>query len=284
MSNRMRRAVGAAAIILALAFVFWITAVITSQLPQTFVVAVNVHGLDINPGAGSTQRPAPLSLSVLADAQQDGSAPTSAPAGTPSPTRAVPTPTPRQSPTPTSSPTPSPSPSLPVPTPTPTGLATITGQVVDSQTRNPIAGATVTANPGGYATVTDTSGNFSLAVAPGTYTVVASAALYNSASTSVTIKAGQKLNLILKLTSTTSFGSISGTVLDSVTKAPVVGATVSLSNGLVRVTDTNGSFSYSLVLTGSYTLTVSALGYVTQTNPVSVKAGHTTTVQILLVK
>ena len=86
-----------------------------------------------------------------------------------------------------------------------------------------------------------------------------------------------------KLTSVTAYGSISGGVVDSATQAPIVGATVSLSNGLMRVTDANGNFSFTVVLSGSYTLTVSGLGYVTQSQSVTVKAGHTTNVQVGLV-
>jgi iron complex outermembrane receptor protein len=72
-------------------------------------------------------------------------------------------------------------------------------------------------------------------------------------------------------------------VTDSVTQAPLVGATVTLSDGMIRTTDLNGNFSYSIVLNGTYTLTISAVGYVTQSQSVTVKAGHTTNVQVSLV-
>ena len=71
---------------------------------------------------------------------------------------------------------------------------------------------------------------------------------------------------------------------DSLSDAPILGATLSLSDGTVRVTDLNGNFAYAIVLTGSYTLTVSAVGYVTQSQVVSVKTGHTTNVQISLAR
>jgi hypothetical protein len=175
---------------------------------------------------------------------------------------------------------------LPTPSPTPSpsaGSATITGQVVDSQTRVPIPGAIVSASPGSSSTVTDANGNYSLTLAAGTYTVTASAAAYTSASQTATVKTGQKLTLNFKLSSSTTYGSLTGTVMDSVTRAPIVGATVTLSNGLVRVTDANGAFSYSIVLSGTYTVTVSGIGYVTQSQQVLIRAGKTTTVQILLV-
>ena len=73
-------------------------------------------------------------------------------------------------------------------------------------------------------------------------------------------------------------------IMMEVKLAPVAGATVSLSNGMVRVTDLDGNFSYAIVLNGSYTLTVSAVAHVTQSQVVTVKTGHTTNVQISLAR
>jgi hypothetical protein len=293
MGRALSRSLGLLAILFAFALVFWLTAVLMSSFPNTFAVAVNVHGLNL-PGSGdSSQRPAPLSLSVLDDAQQDAgtiSNPIPTPASTAVPSRgpvATPSPTPvRPTPTPTPSPTATPFP-LPLPTPTPSpsatpAPATIAGQVIDGSTRLAIIGATVSASPGGASTTTDVNGNYSLGVSAGSYTVTASAPTYNSASQSVSVKAGQQLPLNFKLTSITAYGSLTGTVTDAVTHAPIVGATVTLSDGMIRTTDLSGNFSYSIVLNGTYTLTVSALGYVTQSQLVSIKAGHTTTVQIQL--
>jgi hypothetical protein len=279
------------------ALLFWFVAIASSELPDHFVVAVNVHGLTLNPADPTGgQRPAPLSLSVLADARVDSTVPSASPTTiqqSPASSSAVPSTRPSARPTltPTASPSVSllPTPSLtPLPTPSPTptpsaGSATIAGQVLDSQTRAPIAAGIVSASPGGSSTLTDANGNYSLSLAAGTYTVTASAATYSSASQTAIVKAGQKLILNFKLSSSTTYGSLTGTVVDSVTRAPIVGATVALSNGLVRVTDTNGAFSYSIVLSGTYTMTVSAVGYVTQTQQVAIKAGKTTTVQVLLV-
>jgi outer membrane biosynthesis protein TonB len=279
--------------------IFWLTAVIASGFPDILVLGVNVHGLNLTSFASDTnQRPAPLSLSVLDDAQQDANTASSpSPAAITSPSRLItpkPTPasvsSPSTTPPPTSTPAPTPTPTVIAigsgPTPTPTssgGAGIISGQVLDSQTRNPIVGATVSASPGGTTTVTDSNGNFSLTVAAGSYTVTASAPTYASASQSLTVKAGQKQTLVFKLSSTTAYGSLNGTVTDSVTQAPLVGATVTLSDGMIRTTDLNGNFSYSIVLNGTYTLTISAVGYVTQSQSVTVKAGHTTNVQVSLV-
>ena len=150
-------------------------------------------------------------------------------------------------------PLPLPSPSSPLPGPTPTatpGSATIAGQVTDSQTRLPIIAATVSVSPGGQSVLTDTNGNFSLSVSPGTYTVMAKANGYSSASQAVTVNGGQKTNVVFRLVSVTVFGSLNGAVIDSLSKAPIAAATVTLSDGMVRVSDLNGNFSYAIVLSG----------------------------------
>lgn len=288
-SRKRRKSLALLAILPALAGVFWLTALVTSDLPGLVVVGVNVHGLNLTGFAGDPgQRPAPLSLSILDDAQQDNLEPTATPA--PTPTRALPAPTAPRQPNPTPTPTPAPTSPLPVPTPslptgspTPTaGSATISGQVTDSQTHAPIAAATVSFNPGGMTVLTDTNGNFTVNVAPGSYTVTVSAVNYNSASQTVTVSNGQRVNLAFRLVSITAIGNLSGTVIDAATRAPIAGATVTLSNGLIRVTDLSGNFSYTVVLAGTYTMTVSAVGYVTQTQSVTVRSGKTTTVQVAL--
>ena len=287
--HRPLRSLAILALLPVFGVVFWLTAVVASSIPSLLVVDVNVHGLTLATYAGdSQQRVAPLSLRVLDDANQDATK-----AALPAPTsgRSLPTPMPTasSSPTPTPLPVPSPlpTPSSPVPSPTPTptpGSATIAGQVTDSQTHLPIAGAAVAVSQGGQSALTDTNGTFSFSVSPGTYTVTAKATGYGSASQTVTVNGGQRANVIFRLVSVTAFGSLVGMVTDSVSDAPVAGATVSLSNGMVRVTDLDGNCSYAIVLSGSYTLTVSAVGHVTQSQVVTVKTGHTTNVQISLAR
>jgi len=287
--HRPLRSLGILALLPLFGMMFWLTAVVASSIPSLLVVNVNVHGLTLATSAGdATQQVAPLSLRVLDDVNQDA---TKAAIPTPTAGRSLATPKPAASssptPTPRPVPTPLPTPSIPLPSPTPSpapGWATIAGQVSDSQTRLPIAAATVSVSPGGQSALTDTNGNFSLSVSPGTYTVTAKATGYGSASQTVTVNGGQKTNVIFRLVSVTAFGTLSGSVTDSLSKAPIVGAIVSLSDGMVRVTDLNGNFSYALVLSGSYTLTVSSVGHVTQSQVVTVKTGHTTNVQISLAR
>ena len=269
---------------------FWITALAASTIPSLLVLGVNVHGLSLASYAGDpVQHLAPLSQQVVIDLQRDAqgvdglgptpttsarpSDPWSSPSSSPSPT---PLPLPSVTPLPTILPTPTATPS-----PTKAGIA---GQVIDTVTHSPIVGATISLSPGGATTITDVNGNFSLGVNPGTYTVTASAAGYNSVSQTVTVTGGQTLIVSFKLVSLTATGSIKGIVTDSVTAAAIADATVRLSNGLATVTDLNGNFSFPAVLYGTYTITASAIGYLGQTQQVIVKPGHLTTINFQLAR
>lgn len=78
--------------------------------------------------------------------------------------------------------------------------------------------------------------------------------------------------------STPANGALDGTVTDSVSGDPLVGATLSVT-GWVTETTTDGSGQYSLVLpAGSYTVTASATGYVSETvTDILITTGMTTT-------
>ena len=174
---------------------------------------------------------------------------------------------------------------LPTPTPTPSQTKpAISGQVIDSVTRLPIVGATVSLSPGGVVALTDVNGNFSFRVNPGTYTVTASAAGYSSAGQTVAVNGGQTQNVTLKLVSLTATGSIKGMVTDSLTGAPIAGGIVKLSDGLATPTDVNGNFSFPAVPYGTYTITASAIGYLSHDQAVTVKPGHQTTLNFQLAK
>jgi Carboxypeptidase regulatory-like domain/CarboxypepD_reg-like domain len=269
---------------------FWITALVASTIPSLLVLGVNVHGLSLASYAGDpVQHLAPLSQQVVWDLQpgaHGGNGPSPTPRTIARPFEPVTSPSPSPSSTPLPLPSVTPLPSiLPTPTPTPSPTkAAITGQVIDDVTHLPIVAATISLSPGGATTITDVSGNFSLGVNPGTYTVTASATGYNSASQTVTVAGGQNQVVSFKLVSLTATGSIKGIVTNSVTAAPIAGATVNLSDGLATLTDLSGNFSFPAVLYGTYTITASALGYVSQSQPVTVKPGHLTTINFQLVR
>lgn len=62
-----------------------------------------------------------------------------------------------------------------------------------------IPNATVSLRPGGMTTTTDATGAFSFTVNPGPYTVTASAPTYQPAGQMVTVLAGQRASVVLKL-------------------------------------------------------------------------------------
>ena len=158
---------------------------------------------------------------------------------------------------------------------------TISGTVKDSTSGAAIVGATVTA--GTTNATTNSAGSYSMTVSAGNYTVTASATGYTSASQSATVTKGgvTTVNFSLVKTGGTN-GTISGTVTDSATGAVIVGATVTA--GSTNAT-TNSAGSYSMtVAAGSYTVTASATGYTTASQPATVTANGTTTVNFSLVK
>ena len=83
-----------------------------------------------------------------------------------------------------------------------------------------------------------------------------------------------------------STGSLSGTVVDSASQAPISGATLALNPaaGANATTDANGNFVFSNIPIGSYQVIVSASGYNQFTSSiVPVVAGITSTTKLLIV-
>jgi phosphatidylinositol-3-phosphatase len=155
----------------------------------------------------------------------------------------------------------------------------ISGTVTDTATSAAISGATVSDGTGG--SITSNGSGYTLNnVAPGTYTVTASATGYATQSApTVTVTAGA--------TTTQNFalvplpGTISGKVSDFVTRVGISGATVSYTGpgGSSGNTTTAGDGTYSLntLPEGSYTVIATATGYNSQTDAVGVAPGATAT-------
>jgi len=161
---------------------------------------------------------------------------------------------------------------------------TIDGVVYNGQTGVGIGGATVSLSPSGLTTSTNGSGNYIFgSVAPGTYTIAASASGFHSASASVSVTSGHNSVVNLKLQPMATTGSLVGTVKGSNAKG-LAGATVTVSpGGLSTATDSSGYYAFASLLPGTYTVTVSAPGYLTQSATVTVQAGHTTKANFSLV-
>ncbi len=159
---------------------------------------------------------------------------------------------------------------------------TISGTVKDTN-NNPIQGATVSTNTGGYTTTSASDGSYTLsAVAPGTYNVTASKAGYNSQTQSnKTVTAGQITTVNFNLTLVP--GTISGTVKDASNNG-IVGATVTTSPGnYSATTGSGGAYTINNVPQGTYDVTASKSGYLSDTQTgKTVTSGQTTTVNFTL--
>jgi Flp pilus assembly protein TadG len=150
---------------------------------------------------------------------------------------------------------------------------TLTGTVKTSG-NVAVSGATVAVS-GGTQTTTDASGNYTITnVAAGVRSVSASAVGYVSSTASVTMPAGGPAtqNFILGPS-----GTITGTITDSVTSAPISGATVQIAGVGTTTTLADGTYALSNIPPATYTVSASATGYLSanRTNVV-VTAGATT--------
>jgi hypothetical protein len=164
----------------------------------------------------------------------------------------------------------------------------ITGIIQDAQTGNAgLAGATVTVNsvtPTISAT-TAGDGSYTLAGVPvGTRTVNASMTGYTARNTaSITVTQGQTVSAgSLALTRTTV--SVTGTVTDSATAAPISSATVSVQeqSGKTATTNSSGAYTLSGVYWGSIHLAAAKTNYTTKTVPLTLTAGSNATQNIAL--
>jgi len=154
----------------------------------------------------------------------------------------------------------------------------IQGYVLQNGTLTVISGVTV--SDGTRAAVSNSAGFYQIANVPaGTYTLTASAANYstNSSAGTVTVTVGSINNANISLASSAT-GIIQGYVyLTNTTLRP--NATVQVSDA-TRTANTNSAGFYQItgIPAGTYTLTVSGIGYWANTTAsVAVAAGSTTT-------
>jgi len=168
---------------------------------------------------------------------------------------------------------------------------TISGTVTDSDTpqpNTPVASVTVTCTCTGTPQTTDANGTYTFSsVTPGTYSLTfadSNAPGYVTQTVSnVTVASGTTTTQNAGLT---EIDSVSGTVTDAQTGAPIAGATINCIGAVHGSSDcptnnpastTSAGFYYltgTLPADNPYTLTVSATGYVTQTISVIVPSGN----------
>ncbi len=149
---------------------------------------------------------------------------------------------------------------------TPNGVTALTsgphgligGQVSDSATGKPVAGATVSASPGGYATLTGPDGTYQLDVQAGTYDLTVKQYGYQTWTLSgVRVAADQTIAQNVALTPVPS-ATLSGTVTDGSGHGWPLHAAISIPGypaGAVYTDPVTGRYSVTLPQ-GDYTLTV----------------------------
>ena len=161
----------------------------------------------------------------------------------------------------------------------------VSGIVVDEITGQPLSGVKVSlAGCPGAVGLTRTNGSFAiLNVPPDVYTLRYVKDGYEIREDSVTVNNDLNVNATLtpfSLPPPPSGATITGKVTDVKTGAPIVGATVVLE-GLTSTTGSDGAYSFSIKV-GSYTMSVSMIGYETKTVPVNAAEEKTYTIDISL--
>jgi len=156
----------------------------------------------------------------------------------------------------------------------PTG--TISGTVTDSA--SPIAGATVEAT-GGFSTVTNAVGHYTLRLVAGTYDVTASKYGYISRTVSgIAVTPPAALTQNFTLAAAPAY-AISGSVTDNVTGWPLYARLdiSGFSGSPVFTNPVTGAYSATIASGGPYTFTASAMsgGYKARVAPVTVSGAST---------
>ena len=158
--------------------------------------------------------------------------------------------------------------------------STLSGIVTDAGTHAPIASASVTVNGQALAGTTDANGWYSIAGISGTaLTLYISASGYLTQTLNVTLPQVGAATLNIQLTksqsSSSTMGDVHGQVIDQSTGLPISGATVQLvEDSSSTSTAGDGTFAFSGITPGDYTLRVSALGYQTRSASVPIVAGQ----------
>jgi hypothetical protein len=156
----------------------------------------------------------------------------------------------------------------------------IAGTVTDSLTGQPLAGASVTYS--GSSTSSDGNGRYSFTdVVEGTYSVSVNTTGYNAQSQQVVVGPGASITIDFALAPLP--GSVSGTVTDVASGAPLAGATVTYSGGSV-ITNGSGQYSFPSLAEGTYSFTAGATGYGPQTRTAGVGPGASVGLNFSLVK
>jgi len=163
----------------------------------------------------------------------------------------------------------------------------IEGMITDSTDGKPIAGAFVLVYMGNTVVgraVTDATGNYQIQnLAPGQYTVIASAANYHTKFVGVSVSSSATASADLKLDPDP--GSISGSVTDAFS-LPLSGVVIELRKGPLliasTITDPNGNYTFTNLPPDNYLLIATLTNYQSATNTANVVSNTNTVVDFSL--
>ncbi len=170
---------------------------------------------------------------------------------------------------------------VPSDTTEPPQYAKAEGYVIDAVTGEPVNRALISGSPSFGTVFSDSAGFYIIEnLAPGEYAVTVGKNFYENAEAQITVAAGEtaRLNFLLAPT----VGNIDGTVIDS-TGAPLsdVIVTTSPQTGSF-LTDAGGKFAIENVPAGDITVTAEKAGYQSKSVEITVTAGLTRQVVIML--
>ena len=160
---------------------------------------------------------------------------------------------------------------------------TVSGMVTDAATGLPISGVAVTVSGDGTGSaITSADGAYQLSgINPGTLTITASKTGYTALTGTGTLFAGGTLVYSPALFTVPAAasdlkGSITDNQTNQVVSNAIVTATLSSGSTATVTTDANGAFTLHSLEPGTYTIAVTAAGYVSQTSILTIVSGVTT--------
>jgi hypothetical protein len=161
----------------------------------------------------------------------------------------------------------------------------IWGVVKDAKTLEPVAGCAITLVPSGRTTTTGSDGVFHFEdVPPEQYSIEASSSNYSDNKKSIIVAAGESVNVDILLTPLIpDKGAVSGVVKDAKTLEPVAGCAVTLvPTGNTSITGSDGVFHFENVPSGQYSIEANSNNYYNEKKNITVTAGGSINVDILL--
>jgi hypothetical protein len=163
-----------------------------------------------------------------------------------------------------------------------TGIAS--GRVIDAFSGEPLSDAIVTTNPATSVVNTNANGEYVFEkLVPGNYKIIVNKNGYDKGESEVLVTTGEETTANFSLM--VSNGWISGSVTDSETGNILSGVLVTTNPGSSSVlTDSLGTYSINNLQPKSYTINAEKNGYLKSTLSITVSAGKSTQVDIVMSK